>query len=106
MVFIETDFFKEDIDKFLTQEEFGEFQEFLANNPKAGPVIPGTGGVRKVRWAVGNKGKSGGLRVIYYYVMAASQIRFLLVYRKGIKDTLSDREKSVLKKLIEAWSDG
>ena len=79
------------------------FQGFLFSNPKAGAVIQQTGGLRKVRWAVQGKGKSGGVRVIYFYVTAAAQMRLVAIYKKGIKDDLSAAEKKILKKLHENW---
>lgn len=62
-----------------------------------------TGGLRKVRWAVPGAGKSGGVRVIYFYVAAQAQARMLLIYRKGEKDNLTSAEKKVLRKLNENW---
>ena len=59
--------------------------------------------MRKVRWTVKGRGKRGGTRVIYYHVVAASQIRMILIYRKGIKDDLTPKEKVVLRKLNEEW---
>jgi len=60
-------------------------------------------GIRKVRWAIKGKGKSGGVRVIYFYATAAAQIRLIAIYKKGIKDDLNAAEKKVLKKLNENW---
>jgi hypothetical protein len=62
-----------------------------------------TGGLRKVRWATKGRGKSGGVRVIYFYVTAAAQIRLIAIYKKGVKDDLNAAEKKVLKKLNENW---
>ncbi len=66
-------------------------------------MIKETGGLRKVRWAIKGKGKSGGVRVIYFYVTAAAQIRLIAIYKKGVKDDLNAAEKKVLKKLNENW---
>lgn len=66
-------------------------------------MIQNTGGLRKVRWAANGKGKRGGVRVIYYYIMPASQIRLLVIYRKGLKDDLTEDEKKELRKLNEGW---
>ncbi len=81
----------------------GQFQAFLAENPEAGAVIQDTGGLRKVRWAVPGRGKSGGVRVIYFHVSAQAQCRMLLIYRKGVKDDLSAAEKKALRKLNQDW---
>ena len=66
-------------------------------------MIQETGGLRKVRWAIKGKGKSGGVRVIYFYAAAAGQIRLIAIYKKGVKDDLKAAEKKVLKKLNENW---
>jgi hypothetical protein len=65
----------------------------LFSNPKAGAVIQETGGRCKVRWAIKGKGKSGGVRVTYFYVTAAAQIRLIAIYKRGIKDDLNAAEK-------------
>jgi hypothetical protein len=62
-----------------------------------------TGGLRKVRWASGGRGKSGGVRVIHFHVLADAQIRMILIYKKGIKDDLTPKEKKILRKLNEEW---
>ncbi len=103
MIFIETPIFTEDVLTLLSDEEYREFQLHLAENPTAGDVIKETGGLRKVRWASGGKGKRGGVRVIYYYKLSESQIRLLLIYKKGIKDDLSADEKRALRALNERW---
>lgn len=71
--------------------------------PEAGDIIPGTGGFRKLRWAARRrgKGKRGGLRVIYYYLVADTQIWFMSVYDKDEAADLSGKEKRVLKAAIE-----
>lgn len=69
----------------------------------AGDLIQGTGGLRKVRVAAKGRGKRGGIRVIYYYVSSAAQIRLLLIYAKERKDNLSAAEKRTLRGLNERW---
>jgi hypothetical protein len=103
MIFIETPIFTEDVKELLSDEEYAALQQHLANEPDAGALITHTGGLRKVRWAIQGKGKSGGVRIIYYHVTAGAQIRLILIYKKGIKDSLSDAEKAVLRKLNERW---
>lgn len=103
MVFIETPVFTEDVAKWLSDDEYGEFQQYLANNPLIGDPIQKTGGLRKVRWSSGSKGKRGGVRIIYYHVTSAFQIRLLLIYKKGIKDNLTETEKKILRKINEGW---
>ena len=103
MIFIETPMFTQELKKYLADDEYSEFQMHLAVNPDAGDLIVGTGGLRKVRWSAGGKGKSGGVRVIYYYVTSADQIRLLLIYKKGKQDNLTDAQKVVIRKLNEDW---
>jgi len=98
MEFIESHIFEKQVDALL---EFALFRGFLFSNPKAGAVIQETGGLRKVRWAIKGKGNSGFVRVIYFYVTAAAQIRLTAIYKKGVKDDLNAAGKKVLKKLNE-----
>jgi mRNA-degrading endonuclease RelE of RelBE toxin-antitoxin system len=103
MIFIETSFFTEDVKQLLSDDEYSKLQQHLAEHPDAGALIQDTGGLRKVRWAAGGKGKSGGVRVIYYHVTADAQIRMLLIYKKGVQDTLTAKQKAQLRKLNEGW---
>ena len=103
MVFIETPIFTADVRLLLSDDEYGALQERLVANPDAGDVIAGTGGLRKIRWAAMAKGKRGGARVIYYHVVSHAQIRMILIYRKGIKDDLTPKEKTVLRKINAEW---
>jgi mRNA-degrading endonuclease RelE of RelBE toxin-antitoxin system len=103
VIFIETPIFTEDLLNLLSDKEYTEFQQYLAYNPLAGDVIQSTGGLRKIRWAAGGKGKSGGVRIIYYHVTADSQIRLLLIYKKGIQDDLTSDQKKILIHINERW---
>lgn len=103
MIFIETPLFTSLLTSLLSDEEYGEFQQALVADPTAGDVIEGTGGLRKVRWKAGGKGKRGGVRVIYYFVDEIDQIRLLLIYKKGIQDDLTARQKKTLKEIKERW---
>lgn len=103
MVFIETPIFTKLVQTLLTDDEYQEFQIYLADNPEAGPVIKESGGLRKVRWKQAGKGKSGGVRVIYYYVTVASQLKMLLIYPKNEQDNLTDAQLQALKSIVERW---
>ena len=103
MLFVESPAFTEDVAKLLTDESYAGLQLHLAQYPFTGDLIKGTGGLRKVRWASGGKGKSGGVRVIYFYVVRDAQIRMILIYKKGIKDDLTPKEKKLLRELNEEW---
>ena len=76
----------------------------LVGHPQAGDVIQGTGGLRRFRWKRPGTGKSGGVRVIYYWLCADWQIRLLTLYPKSRKDDLSAAEKAALKKVVEKWN--
>jgi len=97
---VETTFFKNQADTILSYSERLELITFLASNPEAGAIISGTGGVRKVRWAKENEGKSGGFRAIYYFYNEEMPLFALMVYQKNTKDTLTKGEKNQLKKLV------
>ncbi len=72
----------------MKDEEYRLFQLYLMNNPEKGDIIKGSGGVRKIRWAINNKGKSGGIRVIYYWKDRASETWLLTLYAKNEKDSI------------------
>jgi hypothetical protein len=78
-----------------------EFVDYIAANPLQGKLIVGTGGVRKIRWAGNsNQGKSGGVRVIYYYYDEDTPIFLFTVYDKHKKENLTQNEKNMLKSII------
>lgn len=65
--FIEVPFFTRALPNYLADDEYRELQQFLNANPESGAVVPGSGGVRKLRWSLKGQGKRGGLRVLYYF---------------------------------------
>ncbi len=86
----------------MTGSELDDFKYYIALSPEAGARIRGTGGVRKVRWGAGGKGKSGGVRVIYYYHNAEIPLFLLTVYAKSRKQSLTGEEKARLRELARA----
>jgi hypothetical protein len=72
---------------------------YLIDRPEAGDVIPGSGGVRKLRWAAKGKGKRGGARIVYLYVVIAARIYLLRCYAKNAKTDLAPDEKKQLQKI-------
>jgi len=84
----------------LNDDDLKELQEFLLENPAAGAVIQGTGGARKVRIALQDKGKSGGGRVIYVDFTMSERIYLLMVYPKSKQGTLLDQQKKAVRYLI------
>ncbi len=85
----------------LSDEEYRELQIELVKRPATGAVIVGSGGLRKVRWAVQGRGKRGGVRVIYYWAVAPDQLLMLLIYSKSERDDLTPNQFKVLKKIVE-----
>ncbi|RCW75023.1 RelE toxin of RelEB toxin-antitoxin system [Marinobacter nauticus] len=98
--FIETSIFTRQIQLIATDDELRQLQHELIADPEKGDLIKGTGGLRKVRMALGTRGKSGGARVIYF--LATREIIYLiLAYPKSQKDSLTDEEKRKLKALTQ-----
>jgi mRNA-degrading endonuclease RelE of RelBE toxin-antitoxin system len=93
--------FRKAIKKLFSAAELEALIEFLGNHPDKGDVIPGTGGLRKLRWALAGRGKRGGSRVIYYYARAEWQVLLLTAYAKNKKDDLSEGEKKLLAALVK-----
>ena len=83
MEFIEASAFTKYVYKYLAEDEYLGLQSFLLLNPEAGKVVPSSGGVRKIRWAIAGKGKSGGVRVIYYFKRRENEIWLLTIYSKS-----------------------
>ena len=102
--FIEAPTFTAMVADYLKDDEYRALQLFLAGDPEAGDVMPGTGSFRKLRWADRRrgKGKRGGLRVIYYYLSADAQIWLMTLYDKDEMADLSAAEKRALKAALEA----
>jgi mRNA-degrading endonuclease RelE of RelBE toxin-antitoxin system len=103
MVFIETSIFTKKYTQYLSDDEYRKMQIFLLNKPDVGVLIPGTGGLRKVRWSLDNKGKSGGIRIIYYWEKKKHQIYLMTIYAKNEKVDLSSSEKKIIKQMVERW---
>lgn len=98
MVFIETSAFTKRVYDFLTDDEFLGLQMFLLNRPDAGRIVRGTGGVRKLRWSMTGRGKSGGLRVIYYWRVSEDEIWLLTIYSKSDQESIPSH---ILKSIAE-----
>jgi mRNA-degrading endonuclease RelE of RelBE toxin-antitoxin system len=104
MEFIEAPAFTRHIHEYLDDESYGVLQERLATNPRAGDVMPGTGGFRKMRWADPRRGKGriGGLRIIYFYFESEQQIWLITLYGKNEAADLTQSEKKALKAALDA----
>jgi hypothetical protein len=101
MVFIETSVFTRQVLSLLADEEYRELQRFLAQQPQAGALIKGSGGLRKVRWAAEGRGKSGGVRVIYFWAVEPEQLLMMLMYSKSERDDLTPGQHKTLRRIIE-----
>lgn len=88
MEFIETSIFTKLIYTYLTDEEYLGLQGFMLKHPEAGRIVPGSGGVRKLRWAITGKGKRGGVRVIYYFKKQDGEIWMLTIYGKSAVENI------------------
>ena len=106
MVFIESKVFEKLRAKYFDDEEYRALQTFLLERPLSGDVIPGTGGLRKLRWSAGGKGKRGGLRMIYLYLAGKDHLHLLTVYAKNEASDLSPNEKKILKRIVEELKHG
>ena len=102
---IETEAFARRADKLLNPEERDELVVFLATNPTAGDLIEGTGGVRKVRFAAQGKGKSGGVRVVHYFVPEDGPLYALLLYAKSEQADMSPGQRKVVAGVVAAVKD-
>ena len=94
----------------MPEDDLDAFKTFIASNPEAGVVIQGTGGLRKVRWRLKGRGKSGGARVIYYFQSDEIPIFLLTVYAKSRKTDLTAGERAALralsKRIIKTYQGG
>ena len=92
-------------EKLLSVEERQDLINYLAEHPKSGDIMEGTGGVRKLRWRRGGQGKSGGVRVIYYFYDDLMPLYLLTLFAKGDKVNLTKGERNELADLVEALVD-
>ena len=98
----ETPTFTRQADKLFSEEERKELIDYLADHPAAGDEIPGTGGVRKLRFAASGRGKRGGARAIYFYGGEHMPIYALLAYAKSAKTDLSPPERRAIRAVVAA----
>lgn len=92
-------------EKLLAESERQDIVNYAAAFPKAGDLITGTGGVRKLRWRRGGKGKSGGVRVIYYFHSERMPLYLLTVFAKNERADLSQAERNDLASLVDTLVD-
>jgi hypothetical protein len=97
---VETVRFLKDAGRLMTESDRAELVWFIAVNPEAGDLIPQTGGIRKARWPLPGRGKSGGARVVYYYHNETLPVFLLAAYGKNEKANLSNAERNTMAKLV------
>ena len=98
---IETPTFVRLAGEYWNDEDRSGFINFIAGDPEAGDVVPGSGGVRKVRWGNAGRGKRGGVRVIYFNRLANGEIWLLLVYGKSVRENIPAHILLQIKEEIE-----
>ncbi|PUA27734.1 MAG: hypothetical protein B0W54_14430 [Cellvibrio sp. 79] len=103
MVIIETRLFTRLIKELMSDDQYKKLQEALVNRPDIGDLIKDSGGLRKVRWNQEGTGKSGGLRIIYYWVVDNHHIRMLYVYPKGKQENMTKEQLIQLRSIVERW---
>jgi len=86
--FVETRLFTRLVGQYLSDDEYRKLQQALIDDPELGAVIPGSGGIRKVRWGLAGRGKRGGLRIIYFLRVRQRQIWMLTLYPKNVADNI------------------
>ncbi len=98
--------FSKKVAKVLSQEEQEALRLHLIQYPDEGDVIPGTGGIRKLRWAASGRGKRGGARVIYFYHVVGTTIYLMACYTKNEQDDISPAVKKQLKAIVDQIKKG
>ena len=98
--FIESSIFARYLPDYMTDDEYAELQSFMAAHPGTGDVVPGSGGVRKLRWKMAGRGKRGGIRVIYYVQLKREEIWLLTLYGKNVIENIPGH---ILRRLKEAF---
>lgn len=101
MVIIETSICTQRLQELISDEEYRLLQLYLVNKPDAGKIIPGSGGLRKLRWSAAGHGKRGGMRVVYYLLMPRDTILLLYIYPKSERDDLTTEQLRQIKKVVE-----
>jgi mRNA-degrading endonuclease RelE of RelBE toxin-antitoxin system len=101
VAFVETPVFSDQLHGLLPDDDYRALQLALTLRPEQGTLIRGSGGLRKLRWALRDKGKRGGLRVIYYWDPADGVIYLLFLYPKNQQEDLTPGQLRLLRRIVE-----
>lgn len=101
--FTETNRFTKQVVKLFSDDDYAEIQQFICEHPDFGKIIQGSGGIRKMRCKVDNRGKSGGARIIYYWAVSREKILLLDIYAKNEKENLAAGEIKNLRCEVEEF---
>ena len=103
MLFIETPIFTKLVSELLPDDDYRKIQLALVLRPEAGKIIPGSGGLRKIRWKIHGSGKRGGLRLIYFWDVPEETIYMLLIYKKSKQEDLTPNQLKTLRNLVKEF---
>jgi mRNA-degrading endonuclease RelE of RelBE toxin-antitoxin system len=98
---VESRLFTRRVVEYLTDHEYAALQQTLITDPAAGVVVPGSGGVRKLRWAATGRGKRGGYRVVYFVRHASGVIWMLTIYPKNVTENIPAHVLRLIAKEVE-----
>jgi hypothetical protein len=101
VLFVETPLFSRQIADVMDAEQYRALQAALLERPDAGVLIPGGGGLRKIRWGAQGRGKRGGTRVIYYWQVSADRILLIYVFPKNVQADLTRAQLAALRKVLD-----
>jgi len=101
MQFVEFPYFTKWVQENLSDDEYRKIQEVLINNPRKGDIISHGHGLRKLRWGFKDKGKSGGVRIIYYLWVTHEEFLMIYIYPKSEREDLSKEQLKVLAKITK-----
>jgi mRNA-degrading endonuclease RelE of RelBE toxin-antitoxin system len=99
-VFVELPIFTDDVRKNLSEDDLRSIQVALTIDPEAGALIPGCKGLRKLRWGAKGRGKSGGVRIIYYWAVRRDQILLLYLFPKNMAEDLTAKQYKILTEYV------
>lgn len=102
VVIVETRVFTSRVIALLSDDDYSSLQLELLRRPAAGAVIPGSGGLRKLRWGMTGRGKRGGARIIYYWHAPSSRLLMLFAYPKNERTDLTAAQREALRKIVES----